>query len=139
VLLLLLSRFTSQFSAGKISTFVPYSKFPFCYKDVSFWLPTEQSVHQNDVFEVIRESAGDLVEKVHMFDEFLNKKTGKQLQCPSAREMQKLLMLVCAGRTSQAYRITYRHMDRSLTNEEIDVIQDSVRKMLTDKLRVNLR
>jgi phenylalanyl-tRNA synthetase alpha chain len=65
-------RFLSQFSAGNISPFVPYSKHPFCYKDVSFWLPTEKSFHQNDVFEVIREGAGDIVEKVHMFDEFHN-------------------------------------------------------------------
>jgi phenylalanyl-tRNA synthetase alpha chain len=45
-------RFLKQFKAGKISTFVSYSKFPFCYKDVSFWLP-KQGLHPNDVYEVI--------------------------------------------------------------------------------------
>ena len=44
-------RFTSQFKAGKITKFQPYSKFPFCYKDVSFWLP-ESGLHPNDVYEV---------------------------------------------------------------------------------------
>jgi phenylalanyl-tRNA synthetase alpha chain len=62
--------------------------------------------------------AGDLVEKVELFDEFMNKKTGKQ---------------------SQAYRIIYRHMDRSLTNKEIDDIQWKVRDELVKQLRVELR
>ncbi len=44
-------RFSKQFKAGKITTFVPYSKFPFCYKDVSFWLP-DSGLHPNDVYEV---------------------------------------------------------------------------------------
>lgn len=47
-------RFTSQFEDGKINKFVPYSKYPMCYKDVSFWLPKveDQAFHQNDVYEV---------------------------------------------------------------------------------------
>ena len=44
-------RFTSQFSAGKIVKFNSYSKYPLCYKDVSFWLP-ETGLHPNDVYEV---------------------------------------------------------------------------------------
>ena len=34
-------RFSSQFKAGKITKVIPYSKYPPCYKDVSFWLPNE--------------------------------------------------------------------------------------------------
>jgi phenylalanyl-tRNA synthetase alpha chain len=44
-------RFTSQFQAGTITKFNSYSKFPLCYKDVSFWLP-ESGLHPNDVYEV---------------------------------------------------------------------------------------
>lgn len=45
-------RFSSQFHASKTHmTFVPYSKFPICYKDVSFWLP-ESGYHPNDAYEV---------------------------------------------------------------------------------------
>lgn len=33
-------RFLSQFKSGKITQFQPYSKYPPCYKDMSFWLPT---------------------------------------------------------------------------------------------------
>ena len=44
-------RFTSQFKEGKIVKFNSYSKYPLCYKDVSFWLP-ENGLHPNDVYEV---------------------------------------------------------------------------------------
>lgn len=117
-------RFISQFKDGSITKFQPYSKFPLCYKDVSFWLPKveegsgETEVHVNDIYEVIRNIGGDLIEKVELFDEYTNHKTGKK---------------------SQAYRVIYRSMDRSLTNEEVDVIQDKIRRALEEKLRVTLR
>ena len=59
-----------------------------------------------------------MVERVELFDQFTNKKT---------------------GRSSQAYRVTYRSMDRSLTNEEVNEIQDSVRTKLVDQFKVELR
>ena len=45
------TRFSSQFQAGKITKFSSYSKYPLCYKDVSFWLPSS-GLHPNDVYEV---------------------------------------------------------------------------------------
>jgi len=118
-------RFHKQFAsvsshpnAWRKIKFSPYSKFPLCYKDVSFWLPEGGGMHPNDVYEVIRAVAGDLVERVELFDQFHNKKTGRE---------------------SHAYRITYRHMDRSLTNGEVDEVQWRVRDELVAKLRVVLR
>jgi phenylalanyl-tRNA synthetase alpha chain len=59
--------------AGKMTTFKPYSKYPPCPKDVSFWLPTVDdssdvktaAFHDNDMYEIVREIAGDLVEEVN--------------------------------------------------------------------------
>ncbi|RYY68943.1 hypothetical protein EON63_24250 [archaeon] len=80
-------RFLDQFDEGKdqgTMKFKPFSKFPMCYKDMSFWLPDGQGegggrdFHPNDIYELIRDIAGDIVEKVELFDEFKHPKTGKQ-------------------------------------------------------------
>ena len=58
-------RFLSQFTAGKINTFKPFSKYPPCYKDVSFWL-SDSGLHGNDFCDVVRDTAGDFVETVEL-------------------------------------------------------------------------
>lgn len=102
-------RFHEQFEAGKITEFKPYSKFPPVFKDIAFWLP--EDFVENDFFELARGVAGDLVECMELTDEFTNPKTNK---------------------TSKCYRITYRSMDRSLLNEEIDALQDELREKCAD-------
>ncbi|ETV96222.1 phenylalanine-tRNA ligase [Aphanomyces invadans] len=110
------ARFLSQFQDGVISKFKPYSKYPPCYKDVSFWLPPE--FHENNLFEVVRNVAGDMVEQVVLVDAFTHPKT---------------------QRSSKCFRITYRHLDRNLTNEEVDDIQVVVRDAMVKELGVELR
>jgi len=58
---------------------------------------------------LIREHGGDLVEEVKLLDEFEKE-----------------------GRKSKAYRIVYRSMDRSLTNEEINELQFNVRDVISN-------
>lgn len=55
-------RFLNQFKDGPDVKFKPFSKYPPTFKDVSFWLTDEFS--PNDLFEVIRSVAGDIVEEV---------------------------------------------------------------------------
>jgi len=104
-------RFHRQFKEGKIVEFQSYSKFPPVFKDIAFWTNDERTTNQddfveNDFFDVVRSTAGDLVEKIEMIDSFTHPKT---------------------GRSSRCYRISYRSMDRNLTNEEIDGLQFKVR------------
>lgn len=109
-------RFTSQFSEGQLGVkFKPFSKFPPCYKDMSFWI--NESFTENNLCEVIRGIAGDLVEEVCLIDNFTNKK----------------------GMTSHCYRVAYRSMERSLTDEEINELQWKVREQVESKLNVVLR
>src|SRR5690606_7925249 len=72
------SRFLEQFQdESKIVRFKSFSKYPVCYKDVSFWLPTSSSPaggqiagewHENDFMELVRDVGGDLVEDVSLMD-----------------------------------------------------------------------
>jgi phenylalanyl-tRNA synthetase alpha chain len=59
-------RFLSQFKPGEIATFKPYSKYPSCFKDVSFWKSQDVSLHENDFYDVVRDATGDLVENVQL-------------------------------------------------------------------------
>ncbi|PON79901.1 Phenylalanine-tRNA ligase, beta subunit, ferrodoxin-fold anticodon-binding [Trema orientale] len=107
---------TNQFSTGQLGLkFKPFSKYPPCYKDISFWI--NESFTENNLCEVVREVAGDLVEEVQLIDNFTNKK----------------------GVTSHCYRIAYRSMERSLTDEEINKLQWEVRERAVSKLNVVLR
>mmetsp|Transcript_15631 Transcript_15631/g.27707 ORF Transcript_15631/g.27707 Transcript_15631/m.27707 type:complete len:436 (-) Transcript_15631:133-1440(-) len=110
-------RFSKQFKAGDLATkFKSYSKFPPCNKDVSFWISDKFS--ENNLCEITRNVAGDLVEEVKLIDEFTNEKKGK---------------------TSHCYRIVYRSNERSLTDEEINALQEEVRSLVVSKLEVELR
>jgi len=101
------TRFLEQFSENKIIKFKEFSKYPLCYKDISFWEPA--GFHENDLCAYVRDNAGDLAEKVTLIDRFTHPKTGK---------------------TSSCFRIEYRSMERSLTNTEVDEIQDRLRNEL---------
>ena len=49
-------------------------RYPPCYKDVSFWLPTDDSFTENNLCEQVRNIAGDLVEEVKLIDNFTHPK-----------------------------------------------------------------
>lgn len=110
-------RFLKQFKAGDLKArFKSYSKFPPCYKDMAFWVSPEFT--ENNLCELVRGIGGDLVEEVTLIDNFTNPKNGK---------------------TSNCFRITYRSMERSLTDEEINALQEKVRERVSSELKVTLR
>ncbi|KAI9598939.1 hypothetical protein BDF19DRAFT_429592 [Syncephalis fuscata] len=113
-------RFLNQFSAANVTHFKPFSPYPSCTKDISFWLPEKSTYefHPNDLFELVRDMAGDLVEDVKLVDQFTHPKSGLESHC---------------------YRIMYRSMDRNVTNDEINEIQDKVREHAPTRLNVKLR
>lgn len=122
-------RFLNQFTnvrdgikpGMEIPVFQPLSKYPACYKDISFYLPENMKVEEfgyNDMYEIVRDESNDLVETIELIDSFFNKKVNRQSLC---------------------YRISYRSHDRNLLNSEIDQIQMQIRKDLEEKLHVTLR
>jgi phenylalanyl-tRNA synthetase alpha chain len=141
-------RFLSQFKEGQITKFVPFSKYPACYKDVAFWIdaapaaavgtgsggvaaaaggdakkasPAETqpaAFHENDVMEIVRDIAGSLAEDVQVVDEFVHPTSGRKSLC---------------------YRINYRSLERTLTNEEVNEMHQMVVDRIGAELRVELR
>ena len=98
-----------------MTKFNSYSKYPPVFKELALWIP--EDFVENDFFEMARGIAGDIAESMEMVDEFTNLKKGK---------------------TSKCYRITCMSMDRSVTNEEIDALQDELREMV-ENLTVEVR
>lgn len=109
-------RFLSQFKEGQFTKFKPYSKYPVCYKDISFWVG--DSFAENDFHELVRSVSGDLAESISIIDEFVHPKTQRKSFC---------------------FRINYRHMDRSLLNEEVDEYQFKLRDLVESELKCTLR
>ncbi|NEP81944.1 MAG: phenylalanine--tRNA ligase subunit beta [Okeania sp. SIO3B3] len=98
--------------------FSGYSTFPSADRDIAFFVSVEVSV--NEIKQVIYESAGKLLESVELFDEYQGKN-------------------VPEGQRSLAFRLIYRMSDRTLTDADVDPIQQKVRDALVDKFQVNLR
>ena len=109
-------RFHKQFETGKIIEFQPYSKYPPVTRDIAFWL--SETFNHNSFCEIVREKGGDLVETVEVKDQFTNPKT---------------------NRSSKCYRIVYRSNDKSLTNEEINAIQEDLKNSTISEFAVEIR
>ncbi len=93
-------RVTKQLKLGQ--KFIEVSKYPPIVRDISFVV--DKTFIPNDYFDLVRETAPDLVEQVELLDRYENaEKFGE-------------------GFISYAYRVTYRSLDRTLTSNEIDVI-----------------
>lgn len=81
-----------------------------------FWVDDPSAFHVNDIHELVRLVAGDLVENVELVDTFSRN-----------------------GRESLCFRITFRSMERNLTHVEINSIFKQFREQLAAKLPVELR
>lgn len=123
------ARFLSQFSTlDNIRSFMPFSKHPACYKDVSFWVHSTNNsasggagvdFHENDFMEIVRETlGGQVVEDVKLMDDFKHPKTDRRSLC---------------------YRINYRSLERTLTNREVNEMHDGLKGQLESKLGWTLR
>ena len=101
-----------------IPSFKPLPQFPAAPRDMAFVVDAD--VLAGDLLTAIRKAAGPLAEEVNIFDLY----TGKQIE---------------KGRKSIAVAITYRSSDRSLSGEEVDVVQDNVAVVLKKKFNAEIR
>ncbi|XP_072534809.1 phenylalanine--tRNA ligase, mitochondrial [Salminus brasiliensis] len=113
-------RFLRQFHLSNIYDpviFKKFSKYPSLLNNISFWLPAE-GYTENDFYELVRTIGGDLVEKVTLVDQFTHPKTKKMSHC---------------------YQIVYQHMERTLTQEEVQVIHQAIEQAAERELGVQGR
>lgn len=102
----------------KKKKFQPVSIYPQCINDISFWVPQDKPYCSNDFYDLVRNIGGDIVEQISLIDEFIHPKTKK---------------------TSHCYRIIYRHMERVLTQEEVNDIHQKISETAKEHLNVVVR
>lgn len=86
--------------------FVDVSKYPPVVRDISFIVKND--FIPNNYFDLVRDTLGDLAEEVVLLDKYENEeKFGK-------------------GNISYAYRITYRSLDRTLTDKEVNELHSKL-------------
>ena len=95
------------------------SKYPASVRDISFIV--KKGFIPNNYFDLVRDIAKDLVEQVSLIDTYENdEKLGK-------------------GNVSYAYRITYRSVERTLTNDEVSALHRKIEEATRQEYQARIR
>ena len=111
-------RIASQFKDVN-SKFKEVSKYPEIARDVSFVV--EKDMNLNNYYEIVRDFAKNLIEEVKVIDSYEDEnKFGE-------------------NKKSYTFRIVYRSPEKTLTNEEVNEIQEKIREKTKQELNAILR
>jgi phenylalanyl-tRNA synthetase alpha chain len=111
-------RVTKQLKLGH--KFTEVSKYPAVIRDISF-IVDAKSFTPNNYFDLVRDVVGDLAEEMTLIDEYDNaEKFG-------------------VGKKSYAYRITYRSLDRTLTDAEVNTLHQELEKRTREVFQAVIR
>lgn len=111
------ARVKKQLKLG--NKYVEVSKYPPVLRDISFVVDKE--FIPNDYFDLVRDIGGDMVEEVELIDKYENaEKFGE-------------------GKISYTYRITYRHLNKTLTNTEVNDIHAELEKRTEADFKAQIR
>lgn len=91
-----------------LSAYKPFSTYPFISRDIALWVP--ESVSGDEIEKILKENGGELLIQCRLFDEF--KKEGK---------------------VSYAFRLIFQSFERTLTDDEVGKVMDSVTEVLKEK------
>jgi phenylalanyl-tRNA synthetase beta chain len=98
--------------------FTEIPRYPTIERDLA--LVVDSGVPAGKAERIIESEAGELLESLFLFDCY----TGEQ---------------IAAGKKSLGYRAVYRHPDRTLTDGEVDAIQQKILKALSEQVGAVLR
>jgi phenylalanyl-tRNA synthetase beta chain len=104
--------------AGKRTVYERFSKYPFVQRDISILVDAEMSAQ--DVLIILRTFKSDLIDDVRVFDFYKGKN-------------------IPEGKVSLAFSVTYRSVDRTLSEEEIDNLHNDLTRYVLDKTGGKLR
>lgn len=93
-------------------------KFPSMTRDIA--VVVDESTPVQEIEEVIKESGTELLREIELFDIYRGEQVGE-------------------GKKSVAFSLTYRHDDKTLTDEETNAAQDAVVSALKEKLGASIR
>lgn len=99
----------------------PLPRFPAALRDIALVVPDDDAHSAGDIAHTIRQVGGDALWKVDAFDLYVDPER------------------LGAGRKSLAFRLTFRALDRTLTDEELDAAMKRVGAELTTKLGAEIR
>ena len=104
--------------AGQVTTFRELSKYPEVRRDMA--LVVDQATPEADVEAIIRSQAGESLRSIRLFDVYSGKGVGE-------------------GKKSLALGITWRHGERTLTDDEVNASFTAITSALSEQLGAALR
>ena len=88
----------------------PLPKFPNVSRDISMFIP--KGLDHQQIIDTIKKAGDDLVEEIFLFDKY---------------------------KDSVAYRVIYRHPEKTLTDDEVNRKHEAIIKLIEDSLKVKIR
>lgn len=97
-----------DFPEEKNSKYKTISQYPFMLRDIAVWIPS--NVSPEKLLGIVEREAGDLLIRTTLFDVY--EKDDK---------------------TSYAYRLVFQSYEKTLTDEEVNVIMESINEKIAEK------
>lgn len=92
---------SAHYAINRTIKFQKFSPYPFISRDIALWV--DEGVQAADIETVLKETAGNLLVRLSLFDEY--KKD---------------------ARISYAFRLVFQSPDRTLTNDEVNTIMTRI-------------
>ncbi len=104
--------------SGGYRRYSPLPKFPESIRDIAFII--DENIPYQEIINSINGLETKLIETFELFDVYYGG-------------------IVPPGKRSMALRITYRSMERTLTNEEVDEIHSKAARAISEKFKAEIR
>lgn len=101
-------------------TYQPVSKYPAALRDISF-VVNDACFNLNRCYEIMREADSGMLEEVVLIDQYTDTQRFGE------------------GRTSYTFRMTYRHLEKTLTGEDIDTVHADIAHRIVAEFGATIR